>query len=119
MSADNGIYILETKRADGWEYRVAHLQAIENINYDEEAPDAESCEKYNQYLHTPCAKCIAWDKKFNSEDKDVMIRNARRMWKNSPMFLSQKDAWLYAQEMDATARMTEYGVCRITIDREF
>lgn len=29
MSADNGVYILETK--DG--YRVAHAQAIENIDY--------------------------------------------------------------------------------------
>lgn len=115
MSADNGIYILKTPKDEGFEYRVAELQAIENLNYDEEAPDAESCEKYNQYLHTPCAKCIAWDKKYNSEDKDVLIRNARRMWKKSPVFFASEDAWLYAQQMD----WTEYGVCRITIDREF
>jgi len=35
MSADNGIYILRTptKGGDGFEYRVAHAQAIENLNY--------------------------------------------------------------------------------------
>lgn len=36
MSADNGIYILESPREDGqgYEYRVIHAQAIENIEYD-------------------------------------------------------------------------------------
>lgn len=35
MSADNGIYILQTNNASntGFEYRVAECQAIENINY--------------------------------------------------------------------------------------
>lgn len=35
MSADNGIYILQTNNADGtgFEYRVAECQAVENINY--------------------------------------------------------------------------------------
>ena len=36
MSADNGIYILVTPITDSkvFEYRVAHCQAIENIDYD-------------------------------------------------------------------------------------
>jgi len=34
MSADNGIYILETL---GSEFRVAHLQAIENIYWDDDS----------------------------------------------------------------------------------
>lgn len=35
MSADNGIYILRSPiRTGHFEYRVAHLQAIENIDYD-------------------------------------------------------------------------------------
>lgn len=35
MSADNGIYILQTNNVNGngFEYRVAECQAIENINY--------------------------------------------------------------------------------------
>jgi hypothetical protein len=40
MSADNGIYILKTNRRnfenvkDGYEYRVAHCAAIDNIIYE-------------------------------------------------------------------------------------
>jgi hypothetical protein len=34
MSADNGIYILPSPNGDSLEYRVAHCQAIENIDYD-------------------------------------------------------------------------------------
>ena len=33
MSADNGIYILPSPKSDSFEYRVAHCQAIENIDY--------------------------------------------------------------------------------------
>lgn len=35
MSADNGIYVLRTPAADGrgFEFRVAHAQAIDNIDY--------------------------------------------------------------------------------------
>lgn len=36
MSADNGIYILQTlneRNEDGYEYRVSHLQAIDNIGF--------------------------------------------------------------------------------------
>ena len=34
MSADNGIYILESPSIDGKEYRVAYAMAIDNINYN-------------------------------------------------------------------------------------
>lgn len=39
MSADNGIYILKTPSQDGFEFRVTHAQAIENIYWDKTAPD--------------------------------------------------------------------------------
>lgn len=41
MSADNGVYILESpiKNGQGTEFRVIHAQAIENINYD--VPEGE------------------------------------------------------------------------------
>ena len=37
MSADNGIYILKTPKDnnEGFEYRVIHSQAIENIYWDD------------------------------------------------------------------------------------
>lgn len=39
MSADNGIYILQTNGENGFEYRVAHLQAIENLYYSDPSGD--------------------------------------------------------------------------------
>lgn len=39
MSADNGIYILETPKGDKKEYRVAHLQGIDNIYYHDATGD--------------------------------------------------------------------------------
>lgn len=40
MSADNGIYILQTKDENGvLEYRVAHLGAIENLYYSDPSGD--------------------------------------------------------------------------------
>jgi len=41
MSADNGIYILETPDGNVFEYRVAHCQAIENLTYAEQNGDPE------------------------------------------------------------------------------
>ncbi len=38
MSADNGIYILKSPKGDGFEFRVIHAQAIENIEWE---PDKE------------------------------------------------------------------------------
>jgi len=48
MSADNGIYILETPResGEGFEYRVIHAQAIENIFNDEEDGNAVQIIEY-------------------------------------------------------------------------
>jgi hypothetical protein len=42
MSSDNGIYILKTPKDDGegFDYRVIHAQAIENIYWD----DVNKCE---------------------------------------------------------------------------
>ena len=63
MSADNGIYILKTQGYcsihDGYdehssEFRIAHLQAVENVNWDHDG---------NDY----------------TDDPDVMIHNARQM----------------------------------------
>jgi len=36
LSADNGIYILDTPRREGIgrEYRVAHLQAVQDVDWD-------------------------------------------------------------------------------------
>ena len=46
MSADNGIYILETTNNGEKEYRVAHCQAVDNIAGNDIISDA-----YTYYTH--------------------------------------------------------------------
>ena len=95
MSADNGIYILQTPRVGlGYEYRLAHLQAVEN------------------YL---------WDEKIGkqTEDLDVWIKNARKMWCGvAPMF-SRAVAFQEAEKLYNEYGYVEYGIRVIEIDREF
>lgn len=96
MSADNGIYILETI---GPEYRVAHLQAIDNLAYDESAPKGSE--------------------RYNSKNPDVLIKNARKMWQNCQVFTSEERAMKSAMEMLKDCCVCEYGICYIKIDRKF
>ncbi len=39
MSSDNGVYVLKTRKGEGYEYRVAHLNAIDNLDYDCSTPE--------------------------------------------------------------------------------
>lgn len=82
MSADNGIYILETS---GPEYRVAHLQAVDNISWDAE----NSCSTANQ---------------------DIIIMNARRMWRNAAVHTSRQTALMEADKMARDCPVLEYGI---------
>lgn len=94
MSADNGIYVLETK---GPEFRVAHLQAIDNLTWDDE-------------------------KKDHNNDPDVAIKNARSMFGRAKKFKDKESAILYAHkqaEEIVEDGPLEYGVCSISIDRKF
>ena len=91
MSADNGIYILET---DGPEFRVSHMQAVDNMYWDRE----NGCE---------------------CDDPDIMILNARSMWFRSPVFTDEKEAYEYAKKLEDKAGYTEYGICSFKVDRPF
>lgn len=101
MSADDGIYILRTLGKDGiiaYEYRVSHLQAVENVSWD----------------------IIKGD---YTEDQDVMIANAREMWNSYPVFQNDIDALAEAKrlhdEITDEIGYTEYGICYIYIERQF
>ena len=62
MSADNGIYILKLKD----QYRVAHLQAIENIYWSEFECDISTAKRYNREI-VPTRVVEMWgDCKFTS-----------------------------------------------------
>lgn len=91
MSADNGIYILET---DGPEYRVAHLQAVENINWNESLGREDSSD-------------------------DTAIDNASRMWKGSAVHTSRQTALMEADKMARDCPVLEYGISFIKIKRSF
>jgi hypothetical protein len=100
MSADNGIYILRTLKKDcpegsldPYEYRVAHLQAIENVDWDETTGGY-------------------------TEDPDVRIKNAREMWARCNV-VSKKEVDQKADELERKYGWTEYGIAYITIERVF
>lgn len=99
MSADNGIYILQTLRnrqrdEKGWGpkcapypvYRVAETSAIDNLQW---------YERYQPYN----VGAYLWD-----------------VWGDSPVFESAKDALKYAQELEVNTPVLEYGISLIARD---
>ena len=108
MSADNGIYILQTLKGNGFEFRVAHLQAVENYQWDDnkQNPDKDYVGDY-------------------TDDADVQIKNARQMWKGCEVFIDRDAAWKKAEEIydeimkDDFCPILEYGIQIIYIAREF
>ena len=97
MSADNGIYILETI---GPEYRVIHTQNIEDLDYDR---DCNS---------------------FTTND-NVRIINAREVWKDSNFVHKTSDdamkeaGQIYKEIIDGPCPILEYGISIIKINRKF
>ncbi len=94
MSADNGVYILRTPAADGYEYRVEHLQAVENYTWDDEARQ-------------------------ETDDVDIHIINARKMWGHSEVYTQEAKVFSKAFRIYSDLSVCEYGVAIIDIDREF
>lgn len=96
MSADNGVYILETGKGKSKEYRVKHLQAVENVYWDE-------------------------NRNRETDDPDVWIGNARRMWNNCEVLSNKAEAVVEADRIasDPELWILEYGICTIRIPRDF
>ena len=93
MSADNGIYILRTPIENGYEYRVSYMSAIDNLSWDDE----RGC---------------------STDDKEVLIKNARKMWSRAKVFTVRGEALEAAHDL-ADAEYTEYGVVSINLDTSF
>ena len=84
MSADNGVYILETK---GPEYRVTYASAIDNITYGEyTTPDPD------------------YDGEWNKKE-------VREYFGNSKVHTSLDEAYKEAEELHKHWEWTEYGIC--------
>jgi len=94
MSSDNCIAILTTPKGKGFEYRVAHIMAIENYQWDDKKDD---------YTHNP----------------KVQIKNAREMWKDCNVFTNEADAFQEATLIYDKVGDTEYGIRFINIGAEF
>jgi len=84
MSSDNGTYILQTY---GPEYRVMHMQAIDNI-YGTYIPESGK--------YVPNSKAIV------------------ESFASSKVFTNLEEAWDFALDMDSQVEYSEYGTCFIT-----
>jgi hypothetical protein len=99
MSADNTIVILKTPSPDGFEFRVTHAQAIDNIYWDETAPD-----NYNP----------------NGNPKEVV-----NYFGKCNVFTNSIDALKFAQEKadkilsDDFCPILEYGISQIILLNPF
>lgn len=94
MSADNGIYVLQTPKGSGLEYRVAHQMAIDNYRWDDEK---------GEYANDP----------------KIQIQNARKMWKGCKVFTDINEALKEAKKLYDEVGWTEYGISFVEIDAEF
>lgn len=104
MSADNGIYILTTpSKNHSIEYRVAHLQAADNIDWDEiHKKYVDEVESYSEY-----------------DRNKIRIKNARELFAYAPVFKNEADAFDAAIILYKKFEYTEYGIVRIEIPLEF
>ena len=106
MSSDNGVYLLKSPSEvlNHDEYRVAHLQNIENVDIvDWDAGEGFDNPKEVKYTDNP----------------DIRIKNAREMWKNCKVFSSEEEALVEAKKMLDEIYICEYGICFIEIPRVF
>lgn len=77
MSADNGVYILKTKD----QYRVAHLQAIDNVSWSIIDGDWQN-EKRTRGKCVPTRVVEMWGKCKYTRDESVALKIAHR-WASS------------------------------------
>jgi hypothetical protein len=91
MSADNGVYILET---EGPEYRVREMMAVENINWNDETGN------------------------YTGDDK-IIIVNARRMWHDCKVYTDFAEVLMKAAQILKATDICEYGISFIRVNQKF
>jgi hypothetical protein len=105
------------------------MQAIENVRYDAHAPEAiqpagiyRSVNEFRPDDKAHLAYQKAYRIKYHSDNPDVLIRNARHMWRMCKVFTDKSSALLYATELLEKAESEyyiEYGISFIRIARVF
>lgn len=101
MSADNGIFTIKTLKGNGFEFRVAHIQGFNNIEWSDTEPNPNGG--------------FGW----YTQDPDTLIKNAREMYKDTKPLTDEKDALEEAYKLHKEVGYTEYGICLLEIPREF
>lgn len=100
MSSDNGLYILKTPKenSDGFEYRVIHAQAINNIYFDDTFPNNNNPEGTPKEVIAYFGNC------------EVLTEEA-----------AQKKAFEMYDEIikDDFCPIVEYGICSIDLPHSF
>jgi hypothetical protein len=98
MSADTGVYILQTlKNKDNdkeFEFRVSFQSAIDNYKWDNKTKDY-------------------------TNDTKIQIKNARKMWKDCKIFTDAEESYREAMKIHNDWDWTEYGIVVIQIDEKF
>jgi hypothetical protein len=118
MSADNGIYVLET---DGPEYRVRDIQAIENMYWGR-------CSIHGSDMHfgnmvrngvkdEDCAECRGATPE--TATPEMVLENAREMYKGCQVFTDKGKAYEYAVQLYETSEICEYGIVPLKIIGKF
>lgn len=120
MSADNGIYLLQTK--DG--YRVAHLQAIDNIYWWYVCcsyPDVIYLDGNRQCEY--CWNCGTKNPECIKKDK-ICPDRLKEMFGDCEVWNDKKSAWneairLYKEITSDEMGICEYGIQEINYNEEF
>lgn len=91
MSADNGVYVAKFPTSNGGvEYRVEHLQNIEDLDYELNG-----------------LECLP---------KDVVVAYRNFSFADSFAFTDEQEAIRCAHELEESLPFTEYGVCSVEYD---
>lgn len=98
MSADNGVYIGRFPTDEGFEYRVAYAQAIENTDYRD----------YMRWM-----RCDEEAARREAAESILLTFGARKV------FVTEEDAWKEAALIHGKMEWTEYGVSLLEFDRPF
>lgn len=102
MSSDNCIGVLRTLcEGKGYEYRVAHIIGLDNLDWDAEKVNDDGT------------------KGGETNDPDVQIVNARGMWHGCQVYRDEHVSLTVASEMAKDIFPLEYGIISIQIDRVF
>lgn len=97
MSADNGVFISRWKKGNSFEYRIAHLQAIENCSLDN-TYTKELTDAYRVLYFGSCEVL--------KNEKDA-LREASKIYDE------------IMNDDSGFPPVCEYGICKVNYDVEF